>query len=238
MKVPALLMILLLLLLSGPARAGSEEDLEEMGFEEVRPIPDPLEPLNRVFFTINDRFYFHILKPVAQGYRKVVPKGIRVSVRRFFTNVTTPVRFVNSLLQFKFDTAFRELERFFINTTIGFLGFTDPARDRFGLFLTEEDLGQTIGFYGAGPGLYINWPILGPSSLRDTVGMIGDFFLDPVNYLFPHDRWALAGVRAYELVNETSLEIGTYESLKKGAVDPYVAVRDAYHQHRESLVEE
>ena len=238
MKALSVIFILLVLLQGSAGADSQEEGFEDMGFGEFRPIPDPLEPLNRVFFAINDRVYFHILKPVAEGYRRVVPKRMRVSVRRFFANITTPVRFVNSLLQFKFATAFRELERFFINTTIGVLGLTDPARDRFGIILTEEDLGQTLGFYGAGPGLYIDWPLLGPSSLRDIIGMIGDFFLDPANYLFPHDRWALAGVRAYELVNETSLEIGAYESIKEGAIDPYVAVRDAYHQHRESLVEE
>lgn len=220
------------------AFAGEEPPEEEMGIEEVKPIPDPLEPLNRIFFRINDRFYFLLLKPLAEGYSKVFPKRVRVSVRRFFSNAATPIRLINALLQFKPRIALKEVERFLINTTIGILGFTDPARDRFGIFGQEEDLGQTLGFYGAGPGLYIDWPILGPSSLRDTLGMVGDFFLDPMSYLFPHDRMALLGLRGYRMINETSLEIGTYEALTEGALDPYVAVRSAYHQHRESLVEE
>jgi phospholipid-binding lipoprotein MlaA len=217
-----------------------EEDLLFLEEEEAEVIAiyDPIEPFNRAMFHVNDRLYFWALKPAAQGYNFLVPEKARIGVRRFFANVAFPVRFVNALLQFKFKAAGLEITRFTINTTIGLAGIMDPARDRWKLLRHEEDLGQTLGFYGAGPGLYINWPVFGPSSLRDTLGMVGDIFLDPTHYLFPHNRWGAVGVSAYRRVNETSLDIGDYEDIKRDALEPYIFIRNAYHQHRESKIKE
>ena len=103
----------------------------------------------------------------------------------FFENLTTPARFVNCLLQGKGPEADRELRRFGINTTAGVLGFGDPAYDRWGLKPAEEDLGQTLAVYGLGDGFYVVWPLFGPSTLRDSVGMVGDSFLNPVRYVEP-----------------------------------------------------
>jgi len=203
--------------------------------EEVQTIYDPLEPINRVFFTFNDKLYFWFLKPVAKGYKKVVPEPARVGVRNFFSNLLTPVRLVNCLLQGKFKSAGNEALRFIINTTVGFLGVQDVAKKEGHLEAQEEDLGQSLGVYGLGPGIYINWPIFGPSSLRDTVGMVGDFFLDPVNYYVTKTKYRIA-VKGYDKVNRTSLSLGEYESLKKAAIDPYIAVRDAYFQYRKNLI--
>jgi len=100
----------------------------------------------------------------------------------------------------------------------------------------EEDLGQTLGSYGIGNGFYIVWPILGPSTLRDSMGMVGDWFLNPVSYVEPTETYL--EIRAVETVNETSFKIGDYESLKEAAIDPYVALRNAYIQHRKKKVEE
>ncbi len=94
----------------------------------------------------------------------------------------------------------------------------------------DTDLGQTLGFYGVGQGFYIVWPILGPSSPRDSMSIAGDYFLSPVSYISPWYAWL--GVRTYEEVNATSLRIGDYEALKNAAIDPYVAFRDAYIQYR------
>ena len=203
--------------------------------EEVETIPDPLEPINRVFFVFNDKLYFWLLKPIAKGYGKVVPEPARVGVRNFFSNLLMPVRLVNCLLQGKFKAAGTEVLRFIINSTVGFLGVQDVAKDEGHLKAQEEDLGQSLGVYGLGPGIYINWPIFGPSSLRDTVGMIGDFFLDPINYSVTRNKYRIA-VKGYDKVNSTSLTLGDYESLKKAALDPYVAVRDAYFQYRRNLI--
>jgi phospholipid-binding lipoprotein MlaA len=100
----------------------------------------------------------------------------------------------------------------------------------------DEDLGQTFATYGIGDGFYIVWPILGPSTLRDSVGMVGDWFLNPVSYVHPIE--AYLGIRATETVNDTSFRIGDYESLKEAAIDPYVAFRNAYIQYRKRKVEE
>jgi len=199
--------------------------------------PDPLEPVNRVFFYFNDKLYFWLLKPVATGYKAVVPEPLRIHVRNFFSNLTTPVRAANCLFQGKLDAFGTELARFTVNTTIGLAGFMDIAREAVKLEEQEEDLGQTFGFYGIGNGLYIHWPILGPSTFRDTVGSAGDFFLNPLNYL-PDTLKGWAWIRGLDTVNKTSLTLGEYESLKRAALDPYVALRDAYLQFRRNQIKE
>ncbi|MBW1731982.1 MAG: VacJ family lipoprotein [Deltaproteobacteria bacterium] len=221
----------------------SDSDLDEISIappeipeEEEVTIPDPLEPINRIFFVFNDKLYFWFLRPVARGYKKVVPERARVGVRNFFSNLLTPIRLVNCLLQGKFKAAGTETLRFIINSTVGFLGLEDVAKKEGHLSRQDEDLGQSLGVWGLGPGIYINWPILGPSSLRDSLGLIGDAFLDPINYAVTRTKYNIA-VRGYDKVNKTSLTLGDYESLKKSAIDPYVAVRDAYFQYRKSQIE-
>ena len=115
-------------------------------------------------------------------------------------------------------------------------GSFDPARNDFHLSPRDEDLGQTFGKYGAGHGLYIVLPLLRPSSLRDAIGPAGDSFLDPVNYA--GDTEGKIGVKAFKAENEVSIRIGEYENLTKSAIDPYVAVRDAYSQYRAKKVKE
>ncbi len=211
--------------------------VEEEGGEVKEGIADPLEPFNRAMYHFNDNLYFWVLKPVARGYRTVVPEEARVGVRNFFTNVTFPIRFVNCFLQGNFRGAASELGRFVINTIWGIGGLLDIASIQgINLLKQDEDFGQTLGVYGLGQGFYINWPILGPSSPRDTLGLAGDFFLHPLYYLAPWD--ISLGIRAYERVNDTSLSIGDYESLKEAAIDPYVAIRDAYVQYRQKKVKD
>lgn len=198
-------------------------------------VSDPLEPLNRVFFHFNDKLYFWLLKPIAKGYTVLVPQAGRRGVKNFFSNVATPVRLVNCVLQAEFGGAWVELERFAINTTVGVAGFGDPAKNRWRLEKRTEDLGQTLGRYGLGPSIYIHWPIIGPSNPRDTVGYVGDFFLDPFHYLVPK-FWPNVGIKSYDTVNDTSLRVGDYEDFKDASIDPYVSLRDAYYQYRRSQV--
>jgi phospholipid-binding lipoprotein MlaA len=210
---------------------GDIEVSEHVSEEGKGEIADPLEPFNRAMYHFNDKLYFWLLKPVAQGYGKVVPEPARIGVSNFFANLTFPIRFVNCLLQANFAGAAAELGRFTVNTLWGVGGFLDPASSKeIQLSKQDEDFGQTLGAYGIGQGFYINWPIFGPSSPRDTVGLIGDGFLTPYSYLNPW--YAGAGTRGYDMVNDTSLRIGDYESLKGAAIDPYVAIRDAYVQYR------
>jgi phospholipid-binding lipoprotein MlaA len=171
---------------------------------------------------------------VARGYAFVVPEPVRVGIRNALTNVVMPVRLVNSLLQGKGRGAGRELARFTINTTIGMGGLFDTAKDDWGIAPSEEDTGQTFGTYGLGHGAYLVLPIFGPSSLRDGVGLGADAFLSPLWYLvdFPTG----VAIRAVQTVNATSLRIGEYEDIKAAAIDPYLAIRDGYVQHREGQV--
>lgn len=200
-------------------------------------VADPLEPVNRLFFNFNDKLYFWLIKPVSHGYAAVLPVPVREGIENFFFNLRTPGRLVNSLLQGKLRNSGEELSRFVINTTVGVAGIWDPARRWFNLKASDEDLGQTLGKYGFADGIYICWPFLGPSNLRDSVGLAGDYFLDPVNYLtMNNEARAALGVKAEETVNRTSLRLGDYEALLAGSFDPYSAIRDAYTQHRHSKI--
>lgn len=218
---------------------GAEKDKGELDDtekeEETRAkIADPLEPFNRAMYHFNDKLYFWALKPVAQGYSKVVPEAARVSVKNFFTNLAFPARFVSCLLQADLNCAGAEAARFTVNTILGVGGLFDLSKEA-NLPKQNVDLGQTLGVYGLGNGFYIVWPIVGPSTLRDSVGIVGGYFLYPVSYLTP---WYLSfGVRGYQEVNATSLRIGDYESLKEAAIDPYVAIRDAYIQYRQNMIQ-
>jgi len=210
---------------------------EDWSDDELSIVADPLEPINRVFFHFNDKLYFWILKPTATGYKFLFPKGFRISVRNVFANLLAPARVVNNILQGKVPESGVELGRFAINSTIGILGLFDVAKNTYNLEASEEDLGQSLGFYGAGPGFYIHWPILGPSNVRDSIGRFGDAYLDPLNYL-AGNIYVRAGIYAGEKVNYTSLTLGDYELFKETALDPYVAVRDAYQQFRQGRVED
>jgi phospholipid-binding lipoprotein MlaA len=193
---------------------------------------DPLEPMNRVFFHFNDKLYFWVLKPVSKGYAYVIPEELRMCVRSFLKNLLAPVRIVNNLLQGKVRHSGIETARFVINSTLGIAGLDDPAKNELGLFPKDEDLGQTLGVYGFGEGVYICWPFFGPSNVRDTIGMAGDFFLSPVSYLSWAEPEVGAAVQVGREVNNTSLTLGDYEDFKESAIDPYIALRDAYRQHR------
>lgn len=203
-------------------------------------VPDPLIKFNRAMFAVNDRLYFWCLKPVAKGYKKVTPVFFRKGVMNFFHNLGTPVRLVGSILQGKFKGASSELGRFVVNTTVGVGGVWDPA-DRFlGMKPSEEDFGQTLGSYNIDNGCYIVWPFMGPSTLRDTVGKAGDFFLNPLYYLTPDVMpnelaWGLTGL---DVINETSYRIGDYETIKSTYMDPYVMIRDLYITHRKKKIAE
>ena len=199
--------------------------------EEKVEIADPLEPFNRAMHQFNDKLYFWALKPVAQGYKIVVPEPARISVSNFFSNLGFPSRFLSCLLQTDFRGAATEAGRFTINTIWGIGGLLDPSVNKeLDLQKQDTDLGQTLGVYGVGQGFYIVWPILGPSSPRDSIDIAGNYFLYPVSYIYPWYAWL--GVWGYEKVNATSLSIGDYEALKDAAIDPSVAFRDAYIQYR------
>lgn len=209
-----------------------EDELDE---QQVK-ISDPLKPLNRVMYHFNDKLYFWVLRPCARAVKKTLPEPARISVRNFFNNLTMPVRFVSCHLQSKHKAAGRELHRFAYNTTFGVLGLGDPAKDKLGLEMTDEDLGQTLGKWGAGTGVYIVLPLFGPSNVRDTVGLAGGQYLNPVRYVEPTE--ASIAISAFKYTNDYTFRLGDYESFKKAAYDPYIAMRRAYIQYRDKQVQE
>ncbi len=216
------------------------DDEYDDGYEDDSPtalIADPLEPFNRAMFTVNDKLYVWVLKPTASLYAALFPHQFRRGIRNVFYNLAFPVRFVSSLLQLKLEKAATEVGSFAVNTTLGIGGLVrvsdhiEPLKN-----ISPEDLGQTLAHYGVGDGFYIVWPLFGPSTLRDTSGQVGDYFLNPVNYI---DDWELRwGIKAGETLNYTSLHLGDYDDLKEAAFDPYEALKDFYIQHRRHLVRE
>ena len=210
------------------------DDYQDSG--KIQPVSDPLYYFNYAMYTFNDVLYFAVLQPISSSYKVLTPPMFRKGVKNFFHNLVFPVRLVNNLLQGQVKDAGTEIEIFLINTTIGVLGFGQVAQNEFGLKTCDEDLGQTFGSYAIGNGFYLVLPVLGPSTLRDAVGLAGDYFLTPVNYVEP---WELSlGIKTYDTINSLSFHLGDYEAIKAAAVDPYVAIRNAYIQNREKKIQE
>jgi phospholipid-binding lipoprotein MlaA len=210
------------------------EWLDEDDTQKLALIADPIEPFNRAMFSFNDKLYTWVLRPVTLGYRKVAPEPARIGVRNFFTNLATPIRFANCLLQGKGEAATVEATKLIFNSTFGLLGFIDLFEDRPEMQPDKEDFGQTLGRWGVGSGFYIVWPILGSSDLRDTVGLAGDTFLDPLTYM-DNTEVSLA-LRGYERINRLSFHIEDIDAAKKAAFDPYEATRNFYIQLRQSKI--
>lgn len=214
---------------------GDDDDFFEDEFSiETAHVADPLAPINRAIFTFNDRLYLWGLKPIAQGYRAVVPEPVRLSVGNFFYNIAGVGRMTNCLLQGKIRAAGGEFGRFFVNTTVGLLGLGNPAANYPSLNPQKEDMGQSLGRYGIGEGMYIVLPILGPSTLRDAIGRIGDSFLSPFSYI---DPWYVrVSISALDITNRYSFHLGDYEAIKGSALDPYLLFRSGYIQKRRQMV--
>ena len=217
------------------AEETGDDELFQFDEEDELDVSDPLEPFNRGVFWFNDKLYFYLIKPIARGYRWAVPEPWRIAVQNVFSNLGTPVRFVNAGLQGKFSDAGTELARFGINTTIGIAGLFDTAKDHFDLRKKDEDTGQTLGHYGVGTGFYLVLPIIGPSNPRDALGLLVDSRENLLYYLAEGRKYW--GLRAYDKINDLSIDKDTYEGIKKDALDPYLFVRDAFIQYRQNKVD-
>lgn len=219
-------------LVSQASPSGDEDYMDEA--EPPAIVADPLSGWNRAVFNFNDKMYFWALKPIAQGYKAVVPTPARQGIRNFFHNLGAPIRIVNCFLQGKMNAAASEMCRFVYDSTFGVLGFMDPAKDYPHLNPPEEDFGQTLGLFGIGNGIYLVLPFLGPSTLRDTVGLGGDYFLSPTAYIDPAAvGWSM---KAEDSVNDLSFRIGQYEELKAAAIEPYISFKDGYIQYRNKKI--
>lgn len=227
---------------SAPALTAEEEDLfkdelgtaEGPGPQETYRIPDPIEPFNRVMFNFNDKLYEWLLRPLSLGYRKVTPQKFRTGVQNFFTNLTAPIRVVNCILQGKGRAATTEMGKFVVNSTFGLLGIMDLFTNYPELYPDPEDLGQSLAVYGIGDGFYLVLPFFGPSTLRHTIGQVGDAFLDPVNYIEPLET--AVAVKGFNTVNRLSFRIEDIDDAKKAAFDPYEAARNFYTQSRQNRI--
>ncbi len=219
---------------------GLEDEFDDFS-DEFEPLPDqkvydPFSGYNRSMTSFNDKVFDWIIDPVSRGYNFIVPKGGRVAINRFFKNLFFPIRFVNNVLQLKYDKAVIETLRFTMNTTVGLLGFFDPAESWLNLEAYPEDFGQTLGFYGFGSGPHIVLPFLGPSNLRDFVGLVPDIYATPLTYI--PDTGLAFGVESYRRLNIASLQLEEYKSLRRDALDLYTFLRDAYERNRTAKIKE
>lgn len=227
----------MLLLLSGPVFAAppSLDDDDDYLDSVARVVPDPLEPWNRAMFTFNDAVIDYVARPAYKGYAYVTPRFMRTGIKNFFHNLAFPVRFTNNLLQGRGKAAGVEMSRFVLNTTAGLGGLFDVAKHKKPIVPVEdEDMGQTFGVWGIGEGFYIVWPLFGPSTLRDSAGMVGDYFLDPVTYVEPFGL--SLGISATRTFNELDDVLDLYDDLRRAAIEPYSSVRDAYVQYRRAKI--
>ena len=186
---------------------------------------DPFEGWNRAMFSFNQKADKYVLKPVAEGYQAVTPAPVRKGVSNFFNNLGEPITAVNSVLQAKPGKAARSLTRFVFNTTFGLLGLFDVA-GAMGIERENEDLGQTLAYWGVGSGPYLVLPILGPTNLRDLGGRFGDRPLNPTSW---QDEVGTAELLIGDGIQTRAQLLGVEP---KSVGDPYVLLRSAYEQRR------
>lgn len=219
-----------------PAQApgAADDDFAEWEQETAAEVSDPLESVNRGVFWFNEQADRFVIKPVAKGYDWLLPRPVKRGVSNVFDNLFTPVVAVSDLLQGNFQESAEDVGRFVVNSTVGVVGIFDVATG-WGLEKRREDIGQAFGAWGIGSGPYLVLPILGPSSVRDGVGLVGNYFLSPQNYIEDDGvRWgviALGGIDTrYRLLDASTV-------LEQAALDRYAFVRSSYTQHRQNLVE-
>ena len=193
---------------------------------------DPWQRMNRATFHFDMQFYQHVATPVARTYVHVVPHPLRTGIRNFFANLTYPTVIVNALLQGKLKDFARDSGRFIVNSTIGFGGLFDPA-SHMDMPPEERDFGQTFGKWGVGTGPYLVLPFLGPSDLRDALGMVPAEYTDPLHYV--QNTWADYSARTVGLV-DTDTRLQPTLHLIRRSLDPYSFARHAYLAQREFMV--
>mgnify|MGYP001249061711 FL=1 len=213
--------LLIVVMLSAPGAALAE------------PTPDPLQPFNRAMFTFNnavDRVFF---RPLAVGYRAVLPQAVRNGVNNFFNNLRAPTTLLNDVLQGKPKRAQETINRFLVNSTIGLLGFVDIATG-LGFPEHQEDYGQTLAVWGVPAGPYIVLPLLGPSTLRDAVGKVPEFYIaDP---LWEPDDTAVTIARFSVRAVDIRSRLLDLDRIIKMQVDPYLFFRETYLQNRQRAI--
>ena len=226
-----------------PDPGADDEVLDDSAFDAApdsgERIADPLEPWNRMWFAFNDFTYMNIFKPFYKAYAFVTPEMLRSGLSNAQRNLKAPIRIVNSILQLEFPQAVVEFGRFVVNTTAGGLGLAEIVKPEAALVpinLATADFDGTLAKWGMGEGVYLVWPFLGPSTVRDTVGMGGDIFTgfsfwvtEPIGPVKSMVAYCVTyGLR----LNDLGAVLSSYETLTKTAIEPYASLRDAYAKLR------
>ena len=212
-------------------------------YSEIKAADECFEKTSRAIFKFNMAFDGAILEPIAKGYNKL-PQTIKNGTSNFTSNIATLLSIPNHIVQGNLKGAGDATASFLINTTIGIIGLANPA-EKLGFKAQQEDVGQTLGAYGFGPGCYLVLPILGPSTARDTIGIVADSFVDP----FAHITWrekemlgisgsqldylTVKGTTAVDFRADNALNL---DSLEKNSVDLYASFKSLYLQNRENKI--
>ncbi|MDX1823791.1 MAG: VacJ family lipoprotein [Thiohalomonadales bacterium] len=194
---------------------------------------DPFESYNRAMYSFNDTVDKAVVRPVAQAYKDYLPNIVQTGITNFFDNIGDLNVMVNNLLQLKIEHAVSDFGRILWNSTVGIFGLIDVA-SHMGLPKHDEDFGQTFAVWGMPEGPYIVLPLLGPSTGRDTLGWVGDIYIDPLFEIKDNNTyWGLVALRFIDTRAEL---LSASRILEQAAIDPYIFVRDAYLQHRRNLI--
>lgn len=233
MKKTSLIFISFLILLTAGCAAVPKDPAALAAYREAN---DPLEPMNRKIFAFNMAADKYAMRPIVKGYRKVTTPGFRLKARTFLSNLKTPLTVVNDLLQLNFKNAGRDLSRFVINSTIGFLGVYDVA-DRMGIAPNYQGFGTTMAVWGIPSGPYLVLPFLGPSNVRDAAGTAANVVFDPFTYIsYQNDNddvtraFIIADIVEALAAYENSLEL--LDEGRKSSLDFYAYMRSMYQQYR------
>ena len=201
------------------------------------------EGVSRAMFSFNMAFDDIILEPIAKGYNKL-PKPLKDGTSNFTSNIATLLSIPNNLLQGNIKQLGHSTGSFIVNTSVGILGFFNPA-EKIGLKPYKEDVGQTLGTYGMGPGCYFVLPVLGPTTARDSIGLIADSFIDPFAHVTLREKelfnvsgneldfYSLKGIGAVDFRSDN---ITNFDSLEKSSIDLYSSLKSVYLQDRERKV--
>ena len=210
---------------------------------ETKASDECFEGASRAIFKFNMVLDDIILEPLAKGYNKL-PSPIKTGTGNFTSNIGTLLSIPNNIMQGNFKQLGHSVGSFTINTTVGILGFLNPA-EKIGLKPNKEDVGQTLGSYGFGPGCYFVLPVLGPTTVRDSIGLLADTFVDPFAHVTIREKKLLGAsgnsldyfsVKGAEDIDFRADNIKNFESLEKNSIDLYSSMKSIYLQDRENKI--
>lgn len=233
-KTPILICLLAAFMVAGCATVPPKSDAA--AYAEFKRINDPMEPLNRTIFAVNEAGDKYLAKPLAQGYRFIIPGFLRRGISNFMDNLEEPLTFVNDILQAEPDRALVSLTRFVVNSTAGLGGLFEVGED-IGLPRHEEDFGQTFAVWGIPAGPYVVLPFFGPSSVRGTFGEAADYFGDPVSIVLDqviNVKGLSLGLTGLDVIDARYRNLDTLDELRRGSIDFYATARSGYRQNREA----